>query len=127
MNLVPQGEAMHLTRNERRSSSPTRRSTSLPESAVWDLVGEQVERNQVVEHLVALKSAAERAATTADRPGAILNGIYDSSNRADSPGHAASFDPEIVEGGADGSGAENRRDQLDRQHRTRFRAQRRHQ
>jgi hypothetical protein len=102
-----------------------------PGSAVWDLVGEQVERNQVVEHLVALKSAAERAATTADRPGAILNGINDSSNRADSPGHAASFDPELVEGGADGSGAENRRDQLDRQHRTRFRAclraQRRHQ
>jgi hypothetical protein len=46
-----------------------------PESVAWDLVGEQVERNQVVEHLVALKSAAKRAATTADRPGAILNGI----------------------------------------------------
>jgi nicotinamidase-related amidase len=32
-----------------------------PESVVWDLVGEQVEKNGVVEHLVALKEAAERA------------------------------------------------------------------
>ncbi len=32
-----------------------------PESVVWDLVGEQVEKNKVVEHLVALKQAAERA------------------------------------------------------------------
>jgi nicotinamidase-related amidase len=32
-----------------------------PKSVVWDLVGEQVEKNRVVEHLVALKDAAERA------------------------------------------------------------------
>ena len=32
-----------------------------PQSVVWDLVGEQVEKNKVVEHLVALKEAAERA------------------------------------------------------------------
>jgi nicotinamidase-related amidase len=32
-----------------------------PESVVWDLVGEQVERNRVVEHLITLKGAAERA------------------------------------------------------------------
>jgi nicotinamidase-related amidase len=32
-----------------------------PESVVWDLVGEQVEKNNVVEHLIALKEAAERA------------------------------------------------------------------
>jgi nicotinamidase-related amidase len=32
-----------------------------PESVVWDLVGEQVEKNAVVEHLVALKEAAGRA------------------------------------------------------------------
>jgi len=32
-----------------------------PESVVWDLVGEQVEKNAVVEHLVALKEAAEQA------------------------------------------------------------------
>ena len=32
-----------------------------PESVVWDLVGEQVEHNRVVEHLIALKEAAERA------------------------------------------------------------------
>jgi len=32
-----------------------------PESVVWDLVGEQVGKNGVVEHLVVLKEAAERA------------------------------------------------------------------
>jgi nicotinamidase-related amidase len=32
-----------------------------PRSVVWDLVGEQVEKNGVVEHLVALKHAAEGA------------------------------------------------------------------
>ena len=32
-----------------------------PQSVVWDLVGEQVEKNRVVDHLVALKQAAERA------------------------------------------------------------------
>lgn len=32
-----------------------------PESVVWDLVGGEVEKNRVVEHLVALKEAAERA------------------------------------------------------------------
>jgi nicotinamidase-related amidase len=32
-----------------------------PESVVWDLVGEQVEHNQVVEHLIALREAAEQA------------------------------------------------------------------
>jgi nicotinamidase-related amidase len=32
-----------------------------PESVVWDLVGEQVEKNAVVGHLVALKAATERA------------------------------------------------------------------
>jgi nicotinamidase-related amidase len=32
-----------------------------PQSVVWDLVGEQVEKHQVVEHLVSLKAAAERA------------------------------------------------------------------
>lgn len=31
------------------------------DSVVWDLVGEQVQKNNVVEHLVALKQAAERA------------------------------------------------------------------
>jgi nicotinamidase-related amidase len=31
------------------------------ESVVWDLIGEEVERHNVVEHLVALKDAAERA------------------------------------------------------------------
>jgi nicotinamidase-related amidase len=32
-----------------------------PESVVWDLVGEQVVKTGIVEHLVALKEAAERA------------------------------------------------------------------
>jgi len=32
-----------------------------PQSVVWDLVGEQVQKNGVVDHLVALKQAAERA------------------------------------------------------------------
>jgi len=32
-----------------------------PESVIWDLIGEQVEKNAVAGHLVALKAAAERA------------------------------------------------------------------
>jgi nicotinamidase-related amidase len=32
-----------------------------PQSVVWDLIGDEVERNNVVEHLVALKEAAARA------------------------------------------------------------------